>query len=61
MKAKLSPEQERLLNWLKAEEGGKPATLVMEWFSKSTINSLIWRGLIRGDWETGHFTIQEVK
>ena len=49
----LSPEQQRLVNWLK--DGSKPRYMALGFFSKRTIESLRHRGIIKGDIYTGEY------
>ena len=60
MAQKLSGEQERFLRWLRRGEGrSQPKYATKGFFSKSTIESLIKRGLVIDDWAKGYFTATE--
>ncbi len=57
---KLTDEQQRLLNWLKAGAGSQPKISVDGLFSHSTIKSLLRTGLIIDDWCNGYYTAKEI-
>lgn len=55
-----TPEQERLLNWLKSGAGSRAKLSVHGFFSEATIKSLLDKGLIRDDWAKGYYTATEI-
>jgi len=57
MNKKLSPEQERLLNYLKAGQGSQPKTHIVGLFSRTTVDSLIDKALIIDSFADGCYKV----
>jgi len=58
---KLSPEQERLLRWIKQGGSAAEKLTIRGCFSKATIGSLLGKGLIGNDDSGTAYVLKEIK